>query len=474
MISFKKIVKIYKIRYHNWPKDLKKAVRNVDFEKYLIEKCKCIPVRKNEEYIYFKNCPICGHNNCFVLRRKRNYVKCFGKNGNCYGNMIFFLMYTQELTEENAIEYFKHNFNFKEKQINSTGLEVISATELIQKNIKKPFSSVHGLIFQGITIIAARPKYRKSWLILLMCLMISSGQNFLGFKTVKCGVLYVDLEDSLNRLQHRIKKILDGDKIPESFDITIHASTLETGFIQELEEYIKQKPETKLIAIDTLQKIRGNTYNKNLYSQDYSDLSKLKSFADKYGVCIVVVHHIRKSSKNDNDVFEQILGTNGITGAVDTILVLNNFDKDLSQATLHITGRDVESDELTLQFNNDNCRWSCLGNAEIQAQKREQKEYEENPLVVGIKRLIKDSGEWQGEATQLKELLLKQNVDFDYNPAVMAKKLKKLTEKFMKYDNIIYTAPPENGSNGHRIHKFKKASFEINVAGEIDDIDLFT
>ena len=460
--------------------ELDKLKNEFDFENYLVNELQLEVLSENDNSIKIKRCPVCSHNDCFVYYKNTKTFYCYGQHGSKGGSIIDFLMITKKLSRKEAIDYFKKELchikeevSFSKDRVNK--LDIISAKILIEKKLQPPFCCIDNFIFQGVTLLAAPPKYRKSWLALLMCTCVASGEEFLGFKTLKSPTLYLDLEDSYNRLQHRINKILDGRKVPENFDVSISAGNLETGLIETLEEHIKQKPDTKLIIIDTLQKIRMNIKNQNAYSKDYADLSQLKSFADKHGICIVIVHHVKKGNRKKEDyVFDQISGTNGIMGAVDTMIVLNDFDKDLSQATLHITGRDVESDELTLQFNNGNCRWSCLGNAEIQLKKRERKEYDDNPLVIGVKRLLKDSEEWQGEATQLKELLLKQNVYFDYTPAVMAKKLKKLTEKFSEYDNIDYTAPPENGSNGHRIHKFKRASFDIAITDDIDDIeDLF-
>ena len=49
----------------------------------------------------------------------------------------------------------------------------------------------------------------------------------------------------------------------------------------------------------------------------------------------------------------------------------------------------------------------------------------------------------------------------------MAKKLKKLTDLFNKYDNIIYT--PAKSSNGKRIHKFEISSFGTGISELLKD-----
>jgi Transcriptional regulator, AbiEi antitoxin len=61
-----------------------------------------------------------------------------------------------------------------------------------------------------------------------------------------------------------------------------------------------------------------------------------------------------------DDAFDTVSGTLGLTGAADTILVL---DKKAGAVTLHARGRDIEESETALQFNKETCRWTILGAA---------------------------------------------------------------------------------------------------------------
>ena len=48
------------------------------------------------------------------------------------------------------------------------------------------------------------------------------------------------------------------------------------------------------------------------YSSDYEVIGKLKQFADRHGVCVLIVHHTRKQPAGDS--FEMISGTTGLLG----------------------------------------------------------------------------------------------------------------------------------------------------------------
>ncbi len=54
---------------------------------------------------------------------------------------------------------------------------------------------------------------------------------------------------------------------------------------------------------------------------------------------------------------DEVSGTTGLTGAVDCIMVLQR-ERGQRQATLTITGRDVQDQSLNLTFDEDTARWS--------------------------------------------------------------------------------------------------------------------
>ena len=51
-------------------------------------------------------------------------------------------------------------------------------------------------------------------------------------------------------------------------------------------------PDISLIVIDTLQKVRKTDQSGSMYANDYRDIGALKELADRYGICILLVHHL--------------------------------------------------------------------------------------------------------------------------------------------------------------------------------------
>ena len=281
----------------------------------------------------------------------------------------------------------------------------ISIKELLEMDIEPPHTVVENMLCQGLTILAGAPKVGKSWLCLDLCISICNGEPVLGFNTNKCDCLYLALEDSYYRLQERAKKVLKTvTTVPEGFRLNILANPLNEGLLEQLEDELKENPNTKLIIIDTLQKIRG-TPNKadTMYGYDYKEMTKIKSFADEHKICIVVIHHLKKGS--EDDAFDKINGSTGLRGATDTAIVLSKI-KDKKEVKFSIEGRDVESNEKLLLFNKETFKWEvvCSDLEDLEA-KTGIDIYERNPIVITIRKLLEENP--TGVKTNASDLLKK-------------------------------------------------------------------
>ena len=231
-----------------------------------------------------------------------------------------------------------------------------------------------------------------------LALSIASGEPFLGQNTAKCGVLYLCLEDTLKRIQDRLMKLTD--EAPSNLRFAVTAGTLGGGFEEELKNYLHSNPDTKLVIIDTLQRIRSSKSNSSggIYANDYEDISALKEIAASRNVSILLVHHLRKMPDN-SDPFNEISGTTGISGAVDSAFLLKKGKRADDTATLYATGRDIEYQEIHLIFKK--MRWILLEIQTIdQIKKMETPNY-----IYKIVPFMSTRSEWSGSATELLEEL---------------------------------------------------------------------
>ena len=74
---------------------------------------------------------------------------------------------------------------------------------------------VPGYVVEGLTLVAGKPKFGKSWLLLHAAVAVSRGGYTLGdIHCIEGDVLYCALEDNPRRLKRRMKKLLGSDPWP--------------------------------------------------------------------------------------------------------------------------------------------------------------------------------------------------------------------------------------------------------------------
>ena len=228
-------------------------------------------------------------------------------------------------------------------------LKTVNCEQLMTTPLKPIEFCIDGMISTGLFILAGAPKVGKSWLALDMALSIAKGEKLLGRET-KCGkALYQCLEDSYTRIQNRLFDLTSEPS--EKLHFAIMAGALGGVLEKQIENFKSQHTDLKIIIIDTLQKIRSD--DDTSYASDYKELSVLKNLADKLRIAILLVHHTRKC--RDNDPFNMISGTTGISGCVDGSMVMIERQRGSGEVVLHCVGRDIENLELHLKRNG--ARW---------------------------------------------------------------------------------------------------------------------
>jgi AAA domain len=225
---------------------------------------------------------------------------------------------------------------------------------------------VHNIIpAEGVVLLCSKPKFGKSWLAYDLSIACTTDLFTLGtIKPAQGNVLYLALEDSKRRLQRRMTKLVPtfGSAWPDKLLLKTEWRRLHEGGVDDIRVWhahtksVGGKP--ILVVIDVLAKVRKLVGNRQLYEADYAALADLTKLANELGLAIVVLHHTRKMAADD--LMETVSGSYGVSGAVDTILVMANTPNG---AVLDIRGRDVESAELAIEFDKRTCRWRLLGDA---------------------------------------------------------------------------------------------------------------
>ncbi|MEE0663222.1 MAG: AAA family ATPase, partial [Collinsella bouchesdurhonensis] len=228
-----------------------------------------------------------------------------------------------------------------------------TAQELLEEPIVEADWVIEDLLPVGAHILAGAPKIGKSWMVLAMGLAVSMGQPFWDYAVCQGAVLYLCLEDTYARVKKRLWRLTD--EANDCFYLANSAATIKDGLAEQIEYFVITHPDLKLVFVNTFQKVRSPTGD-SIYAADYSDFSALKAVADKHGLAMMVVHHTRKMA--DEDIMNTVSESSGITGSADSIWVLKRASRGVGDATLTITGRDVEFRELKLALRD--CRWNLI------------------------------------------------------------------------------------------------------------------
>ena len=287
-------------------------------------------------------------------------------------------------------------------------IRAVTAAELDKMDIPPIEWIVKKILPVGLSMIGAPSKYCKSYMALGLCMAICNGAKFLDFDCAKHACLYFDLESTKRRPKSRLNQIAGGsaDKPDNLYiiDGTEEPGRIGAGFEAQVEYQLQEHPEIKLIIVDVFQMIRQPAKrNQSGYDQDYDDFKALKQIADKHNIGLMLIHHTRKM-KDPSDVFNELSGSVGVMGALDCAWVITKDDRYAEEGTLHITGRDMDTQKLKIRFNKKSFQWEYVGTEKEIEGRRLMDEYEQSTIVSTIKKLVKQGGgKWEGSASDIQE-----------------------------------------------------------------------
>ena len=193
------------------------------------------------------------------------------------------------------------------------GFSLSTAKELSQREFKELVWLKDKLLpTPNLALIAGAPKCGKSWYAMGLARdLVADGHR----------VLYIANEDSERRLKDRYSKISfqQSDKLIFLSGLDSERS-LPRG--QQALEFLKackdSYPDLACIIIDTIHAVR-NPALKQDYASVENEFSPLRKLAHDLDITIIAVHHTKKKTDFETEPLDQILGSQAITGTVETI-----------------------------------------------------------------------------------------------------------------------------------------------------------
>ena len=331
---------------------------------------------------------------------------------------------------------------------NTTQLHTVDGASLMSQPPHPPNFVVDTLLAQGLHILAGSPKVGKSWLALWLAVTVAKGEPVWNMATKQGTTLYLCLEDSVLRIQNRLFEITED--APESVHFCTECAPIGQGLEEQIKTFSAEHPGTVLVIIDTLQMVRP--IHDATYANDYRDLSVLKRLADRLGLAILLIHHLRKEKAED--VFHRISGTTAISGAVDSSFTLVEERRGSNRAKLTCIGRDIEYRELELERNADNV-WELLSDSRIQPERLEER------VVFLLSEFLEEQREFIGTPTELS-----QKIDPGGQEGITPKKVSRLILQSVEALRKNGISAVIRRSNGKRIIQLRRAESDDSEGGK--------
>ena len=319
-------------------------------------------------------------------------------------------------------------------------LKTVALSALYDTDFEPTEALIDGLLYRGAYLFIGSPKVGKSFMMAQLAYHISTGTPLWNYKVKKTPVLYFALEDNYQRLQRRLFQMFGADGTDDLYFAT-ECKTVNGGLDEQIKGFMCEHPDTGLIIIDTLKRVRETGGADYSYSSDYDIVARLKALADSYKVAMLIVHHTRKEKAED--IFDMISGTNGLLGAADGAFALTKEKRTSNNATLDIVGRDQPDMKIKLVRDTKRLVWN------FEEAETELWEEQPDPLLEKISEFVSLGGNcWDGTASELCEKL-----GSDMKPNVLSLKLSINSGRLLRDYGIHYKASRTHG--GRKISLLK-------------------
>ena len=357
---------------------------------------------------------------------------------------------TAETEEINPIdESMEEMLRQMQRMSDPSYLATMTMSQLYDTVYESRLPIIDGLLYPGTYLFVGAPKVGKSFLMAQIAYHVSTGLPLWKYSVHAGTVLYLALEDDYRRLQERLYRMF-GVEGTDTLHFATCVKQLGAGLYEQLTRFVSEHRDTRLIIIDTLQKIREASGDRYSYASDYEMIGQLKHFADQTGIALLLVHHTRKQQADDK--FDMISGTNGLLGAADGAFLVQKEKRTDGSAILDVAGRDQQDQRMYLTKDKERLVW------ELERLETEPWVEPPDPVLEAVAALVTvDRPAWGGTATELAAAL-----QTDMKPNALAMRLnvragRLAAEYHIRYENsrshagrsITLTLEPPQAHGGH-------------------------
>ena len=149
--------------------------------------------------------------------------------------------------KENSEENFEELYRQMQRISDPAYLHTISLTELYETKYESRPPVIDGLLYNGAYLFVGAPKVGKSFFMAQLAYHVSTGQKLWDYDVHQGTVLYLALEDDYRRLQARMSRMF-GVGGAANLRFAVYAKQLGAGLDEQLEKFVRDHPDTRLMA----------------------------------------------------------------------------------------------------------------------------------------------------------------------------------------------------------------------------------
>lgn len=210
--------------------------------------------------------------------------------------------------------------------------QIEDGSAFVDSQIPLPEEIVKGLLHVGLKFsLGGGSKTCKSWVLLDLAISLATGSEWLGLKTVRSKVLFVNLEIPRPFFRKRMAKIC------KEKDVTIESGWLDVWNLRGIEasadillpKIADRARDTgySLIILDPIYKTYGNL--KENAAEDMNQLmSRFERLSHETGAAIGFAAHFSKGNQAQKDALDRISGSGVFARDPDTCITMTALEKE--------------------------------------------------------------------------------------------------------------------------------------------------
>ncbi len=218
----------------------------------------------------------------------------------------------------------------------------VTAAELCSNPPAVPVEIIAGVLYAAGTMMLSGPsKAHKTFTFLDLGLSVASGSPWLGFRTARAPVLYLNFELAQHSFARRIAAITKAKGIPPPADFrafTLRGKSVTVALLETYLPRLIQKHSARVVIADPWYKVSAASgAEENSNDGQARILADLERIVTGTGAALIIGHHFAKGDASSKNSIDRAAGAGAMARWGDVIATLTPHEEEGAMALeLHL------------------------------------------------------------------------------------------------------------------------------------------